>query len=187
MHLPVCVLHTGTVRASPFCLPVVGQGSQPSAPHQEHCIPCCRHSALQQQLAAACCRRAEGPAGCDRPCRPAPHWGSDAAAAAALRAHRLQGRPGVPPTRTDAGSVSCMAQPQRHVPAGRLWCKLIVPEVAPPVAWPATSCLKLTVCTAVSGCRALACCPACSTQWLQLTPRHCWERRTAFCLEQLLA
>ncbi len=69
----------------------------------------------------------------------------------------------------------------------RLWCKLIVPEVAPPVAWPATSCLKLTVCTAVSGCRALACCPACSTQWLQLTPRHCWERRTAFCLEQLLA
>ena len=38
-----------------------------------------------------------------------------------------------------------------------------------------------------SGCRALACCPACSTQRLQLTRRHCWERRTAFCSKQLPA
>ena len=188
MHLPVCVLHTGTLCASPLCLPVEGKSFQASATQQDHCIPCCRRSAHQQQLAATSCRRAEGPAGGDRPCRPATHPGADAAAAAALRAHCLQGWPGVTLAGTDAGSISCMAQPQRHVLAGEtlvhVHCakneRLLLPGWPPPA-------LKLTVCTAASGCRASACCPACSTLWLQLTSRHCWERRTACCSKQLLA
>ena len=64
----------------------------------------------------------------------------------------------------------------------RLWCRFTVLRTSSScfTGWLPPA-LKLTVCTAAPGCRASAGCPACSTLWLQLTSRHCWERRTAFC------